>query len=58
MGYGARALKALNTYYSGEYFNLDESIREEASYPDPSKIDTVSQSRQTISYSNLLITYL
>ncbi|KAI9509481.1 GNAT acetyltransferase 2-domain-containing protein [Russula earlei] len=25
MGYGARALQALNAYYSGEYFNLDES---------------------------------
>ncbi|KAH9954956.1 GNAT acetyltransferase 2-domain-containing protein [Russula dissimulans] len=27
MGYGAKALQALNEYYSGEYFNLDESAK-------------------------------
>ncbi|KAI6044729.1 helicase-domain-containing protein [Pisolithus marmoratus] len=27
MGYGSRALKALNEFYSGEYFNLDEAAR-------------------------------
>jgi N-acetyltransferase 10 len=32
MGYGARALQALNAYYSGEYFNLDESTKVDASY--------------------------
>jgi len=35
MGYGARALQALNAYYSGEYFNLDESAKVNASYSDP-----------------------
>ena len=41
MGYGARALQALNTYYSGEYFNLDESTKPEVSYPDAAAIDDV-----------------
>ncbi|KAI0059576.1 DUF699-domain-containing protein [Artomyces pyxidatus] len=39
MGYGARALKALNSYYSGEYFNLDEAPKGEESYPDAAAID-------------------
>ncbi|KZT24613.1 DUF699-domain-containing protein [Neolentinus lepideus HHB14362 ss-1] len=38
MGYGARALQALNSYYSGEYFSLSESMDEEQSYPDPAAI--------------------
>jgi len=41
MGYGARALQALNAYYSGEYFNLDESAKPEVSYPDAAAIDDV-----------------
>ncbi|KJA27939.1 hypothetical protein HYPSUDRAFT_34173 [Hypholoma sublateritium FD-334 SS-4] len=39
MGYGSRALQALNSFYSGEYFNLDESTKPEAQYPDPSAIE-------------------
>ncbi|OCB85081.1 DUF699-domain-containing protein [Sanghuangporus baumii] len=39
MGYGARALQTLNSYYSGEYFDLDESTREEYSYPNPAQFD-------------------
>ncbi|KAF8267327.1 DUF699-domain-containing protein [Lactarius quietus] len=39
MGYGARALQALNAYYSGEYFNLDESAKPEVSYPDAAAVD-------------------
>ena len=40
MGYGSRALQALNAYYSGEYFNLDEhEEHEEAEYADPRKVD-------------------
>ncbi|KAI6114088.1 GNAT acetyltransferase 2-domain-containing protein [Pisolithus sp. B1] len=39
MGYGSRALKALNEFYSGEYFNLDEAAGVEPSYPDATKID-------------------
>lgn len=41
MGYGSRALHALNSFYSGEYFNLDESNKPEASYPDVPNIDPV-----------------
>jgi len=44
MGYGARALKALNSYYSGEYLNLDESMREEPVYPNAATFDPVSAS--------------
>ncbi|KAG2094228.1 GNAT acetyltransferase 2-domain-containing protein [Suillus discolor] len=39
MGYGSRALKALNSFYSGEYFNLDEAIPAEPSYPDAAALD-------------------
>ncbi|KAL0961275.1 hypothetical protein HGRIS_006236 [Hohenbuehelia grisea] len=39
MGYGARALKALNAFYSGEYFSLDEASRPEPSYPNARSID-------------------
>jgi len=39
MGYGARALQALNSFYSGEYLNLDESSAPEPSYPDPAAVD-------------------
>ena len=42
MGYGARALQALNSYYSGELLNLDEtSDRKEQLYPDASAVDPV-----------------
>ena len=41
MGYGARALQALNSFYSGEYFNLDEATNAEESFPDPSIVDEV-----------------
>ncbi len=44
MGYGSRALQALNSFYSGEYFNLDEVAEPEYSYPDPSLVDEVSRS--------------
>ncbi|KAL4249052.1 RNA cytidine acetyltransferase [Abortiporus biennis] len=39
MGYGARALQSLNSFYSGEYFNLSEDMSAEPSYPDPSQVD-------------------
>ncbi|RPD62967.1 DUF699-domain-containing protein [Lentinus tigrinus ALCF2SS1-6] len=39
MGYGARALQALNAYYSGEYFNVDEAMQAEQPYPDPANFD-------------------
>ena len=43
MGYGSRALQALNAFYSGEYFNVDEAAQPEQSYPDPSAIDDVRE---------------
>ncbi|GBE81439.1 hypothetical protein SCP_0311680 [Sparassis crispa] len=39
MGYGTRALQALNPFYSGEYFNWDEVSSLEHAYPDPAAID-------------------
>ena len=42
MGYGSRALQALNAYYSEEFFNLDEANEPEQMYPDPSIVDEVS----------------
>jgi N-acetyltransferase 10 len=44
MGYGSRALQALNSFYSGEYFNLDESTPAELEYPDPAATDLVRPS--------------
>jgi len=54
MGYGARALQALNAYYSGEYLNLDEESREEPSYPDASAVDDVYLPLYAISYNELM----
>lgn len=34
-------MQALNAFYSGQYFNLDEATEAEQSYPDPSRIDEV-----------------
>ncbi|KAI0276813.1 GNAT acetyltransferase 2-domain-containing protein [Russula aff. rugulosa BPL654] len=39
MGYGARALQALNAYYSGEYFNLDETAKVDVAYSDIATIN-------------------
>ena len=41
MGYGSRALKALNAYYSGEIMNVEEETRAEPEYPFPGKVDKV-----------------
>lgn len=43
MGYGARALQALNAYYSGEYFNLDETAKVDVAYSDIVTINEVCQ---------------
>lgn len=51
MGYGARALQALNSFYSGEYFNLDEGPAPEPSYPDPAAIDEVCLLIESSHYS-------
>ena len=42
MGYGSRALQALNSFYSGEYFSLNESSRPESRYPDVAEVEPVS----------------
>ncbi|KIL56986.1 hypothetical protein M378DRAFT_188489 [Amanita muscaria Koide BX008] len=39
MGYGSRALKALNSFYSGEFFNLEETPVPETEYADPGVVD-------------------
>lgn len=50
MGYGSRAIQALNAFYSGEYFNLDESgPRVETEYPDAAAIDPVRLSSLALS---------
>lgn len=42
MGYGSRALQALNSFYSGEYFNLDENVTsKEVEHADTVTIDSV-----------------
>lgn len=41
MGYGSRALKALNAYYSGEIVSVDEETRLEPEYPFPGKVGKV-----------------
>lgn len=41
MGYGSRALKALNAYYSGEIMSVDEETRAEPEYPSPGKVGKV-----------------
>ena len=43
MGYGARALQALNAYYSGEYFNLDETAKVNVAYSGIAAINEVCQ---------------
>ncbi|KAG6853377.1 hypothetical protein C0991_004936 [Blastosporella zonata] len=40
MGYGSKALQALNSFYSGELLSLDELAMNEESFPDASKVDT------------------
>ena len=41
MGYGARALQALEAFYRGDYFNLDESEAAPAEYSRDDRIDQV-----------------
>lgn len=59
MGYGSRALQALNSFYSGEYFNLDESTKPETQYPDPSAIEpvclTLANANEYFTGSNLFL---
>lgn len=41
MGYGSRALKALNAYYSGEVMSVEEETQVEPEYPFPGKVGKV-----------------
>jgi N-acetyltransferase 10 len=41
MGYGSRALDALNSFYSGEYYNFDEAESAVPSYPNLGDFDPV-----------------
>ena len=43
MGYGSRALQALNSFYSGECLSLDEASKQDTEYPDPTAIEPVSK---------------
>ena len=53
MGYGSRALKALNSFYSGEYFNVSENPLSEPSYPDATLIDPVRLFLRSLKYPTL-----
>jgi hypothetical protein len=53
MGYGARALQALNAYYSGEYFNLDETAKVDVAYSGIAAINVVCQNHAAISQGRL-----
>ncbi|KAJ2913890.1 hypothetical protein MD484_g6524, partial [Candolleomyces efflorescens] len=39
MGYGSRAIQALNEYFSGEYVSLDEEAKEEVEYSGVGVVD-------------------
>ncbi|KAJ7652167.1 GNAT acetyltransferase 2-domain-containing protein [Mycena polygramma] len=47
MGYGSRALEALNSFYSGEYYNFDEAESAPPSYPNLGEFDPASADLKT-----------
>ncbi|KAJ7665664.1 GNAT acetyltransferase 2-domain-containing protein [Mycena rosella] len=47
MGYGSRALQALNSFYSGEYYNFDEAETAAPSYPNLGEFDPATADLQT-----------
>ncbi|KAJ7222857.1 DUF699-domain-containing protein [Mycena haematopus] len=47
MGYGSRALEALNSFYSGEYYNFDEAESAAPSYPNLGAFDPAIDDLQT-----------
>ncbi|KAJ7084737.1 GNAT acetyltransferase 2-domain-containing protein [Mycena crocata] len=47
MGYGSRALEALNSFYSGEYYNFDEAESAAPSYPNLGDFDPATSDLQT-----------
>jgi N-acetyltransferase 10 len=57
MGYGARALESLNSFYSGDLLNLDEVMEEdsvETFAEAATKIDKVSWQHVTIRFELVL----
>lgn len=49
MGYGSRALEALDEFYTGKYFNLNESETQEPSYKNTASFISVRiQTRRPI----------
>ncbi|KAF9254986.1 DUF699-domain-containing protein [Marasmius fiardii PR-910] len=57
MGYGSRALQALNEFYSGDYVNLDEVEKAEEQYPDPGIIEpstSLSTDKPTVRSANAM----
>lgn len=55
MGYGSRALQALNSYYSGELLNLDEVMAEMEieTFEDVAKVNAVSLSFSLLPFARL-----
>ncbi|KAK7063629.1 RNA cytidine acetyltransferase [Favolaschia claudopus] len=47
MGYGSRALEALNAFYSGEYYNFNENDSAAPVYPNLGDFDATSSNLQT-----------
>ncbi|KAJ6520530.1 GNAT acetyltransferase 2-domain-containing protein [Mycena sanguinolenta] len=47
MGYGSRALEALNAFYSGEYYNFEEAESAAPSYPNLGAFDPATDDLQT-----------
>ncbi|KAJ7194724.1 GNAT acetyltransferase 2-domain-containing protein [Mycena pura] len=47
MGYGSRALEALNAFYSGEYYNFDEAETAAPTYPGLGDFDPSTSNLQT-----------
>lgn len=59
MGYGSRALQALNSFYSGELLNLDEVMAEMEieTFEDAAKVDEVSFLFTFLSFYELSLTF-
>jgi hypothetical protein len=51
MGYGSRALQALNAFYSGEYYNFEEAESAAPSYANIGDFDPVSRIRFVVGLS-------
>jgi len=54
MGYGARALESLNSFYSGDLLNLDEVMEEDSAETFAEAASKVDKVRHTSKLSTLL----